>query len=116
MRGSKPWETRRKRDLVICDVVAAEFFAMLRNDTKLDEVLSAFGISFNETSLESAKLAGRIFWEYRKQGGPRNHLVPDFLIAAHAVTQADRLASTDRGYLRAFFPALKLLTPKASNS
>ena len=30
------------------------------------------------------------------------------LIAAHARTQADRLAAIDRGYLRRWFPDLKL--------
>lgn len=51
------------------------------------------------------------FRRYRQAGGPRQHLIPDFIIAAHAVTQAGRLAAADRGYLRRWFPGLVLLQP-----
>ena len=61
-------------------------------------------------------LARLAFKRYRPSGGPRQHLVPDFLIAAHAPTQAHRLAAIDRGYLRQWFPALRLLEPGSSIS
>jgi len=50
-----------------------------------------------------------MIWRYRRSGGPREHLIPDFLIAAHAMVHADRLAATDRGYLSRWFNDLKLL-------
>ena len=99
-------------ELVICDVVASEFFAVLLDERRFTESLQALGIIFSATSLESAQLAGRIFKEYRREGGPREHLVPDFLIGAHAQEQSDRIAAIDRGYLRHYFPRLKILKPK----
>ena len=96
-------------DLVICDVVAAEFFAVLLNEEKFRESLSALGLAFSAASLESAQLAGLIFKQYRREGGPREHLIPDFLIGAHAQTQANRIAAIDRGYLRRYFPRLRVL-------
>jgi hypothetical protein len=98
-------------ELVICEVVAAEYFAVLLDEQKFHDTLNRLGIAFVATSLEAAQLAGRIFKNYRRQGGPREHLIPDFLIGAHAQLQADRIAAIDRGYLRACFPRLKLLRP-----
>ncbi len=97
--------------LVICDVVAAKFFAVLLNERKFRDSLSALAISFSATSLESAQLAGSIFKQYRREGGPREHLIPDFLVAGHAQTQADTIAAVDRGYLRRYFPRLRVLKP-----
>src|SRR5262245_30929544 len=77
-------ETRADGDLVICEIVAAEYFAVLLNEEKFQESLHHLGLAFSPIDLASAQLAGRIFREYRREGGPREHLVPDFLIAAHA--------------------------------
>ena len=98
-------------DLVMCDVVAAEFFTVMINEEKCRECLSALGLAFSATSLESAQLAGSIFKQYRREGGPREHLIPDFLIGAHAQTQANRIAAIERGYLRRYFPPLRVLKP-----
>jgi predicted nucleic acid-binding protein len=73
------------------------------------EFLGQLAISYDPISPEAAYLAGQTFKNYRKAGGPRDHLVPDFLIAAHAQIQANRLAAVDRGYLRTWFPELELL-------
>jgi predicted nucleic acid-binding protein len=104
-------KAHERGEVVICDVVAAEFFAVLLSEDKFRESLSALAISFSSTSLESAQLAGSIFKQYRREGGPREHLIPDFLIAAHAQTQADCIAAIDRGYLRRYFPHLRVLKP-----
>jgi hypothetical protein len=103
---------RTEGELVICDVVAAEFFAVLLDERKFADSLSTLGIVFSATSLEAARLAGRIFKTYRRQGGPREHLVPDFLIGAHAQRQAERIAAIDRGFMRRYFPRLQILQPR----
>ena len=104
-------DAQKRGDLVICDVVAAEYFALLLNKEKFRETLSALAISFSPTSLEAAQLAGSIFRQYRRESGPREHLIPDFLIGAHAQTQGDYLAAIDRGFLRRYFPRLRVLKP-----
>jgi len=102
---------RAEGELVVCDVVAAEFFAAIMDATKFRRILRDLGIVFSSTSFAAAQLAGRIFKNYRRQGGPREHLVPDFLIGAHATEHADRIAAIDRGYLRRYFPNLRVMPP-----
>ena len=104
-------DAQTEDELILCDVVAAEFFALLLDEEKFRDTLNRLGIVFRETSLESAQFAGRIFREYRRHGGPREHLIPDFLIAAYAEKQARGIAAIDRGYLRRYFPGLKILKP-----
>ncbi len=73
--------------------------------------LSGLGIVFSPAGLDAARLAGRICRYYRRTGGPREHLIPDFLIGAHAQRQADQIAAIDRGYLRSCFPRSRIVKP-----
>jgi len=95
--------------LVISPVAFAELSPSTPSAEALIEFLEQLAISYDPISPGSAYLAGQTFKKYRQAGGPRQHLVPDFLIAAHATLQADRLAAIDRGYLRTWFPELRLL-------
>ena len=98
-------------DLIICPVVFAEYAARFDNVDKVRSALNGMSLRWSNFNEESSFLAGRIFTRYRRNKGPRKTMLPDFLIAAHAGIQADRLAAIDRGYLRNYFPDLQILTP-----
>lgn len=104
-------EARLDGGLAISPVVAAEFFAVVMDERDFDATLADLGIEIRPFTRASAMLAGQIFRRYRDAGGPRQHMVPDFLIAAHAAVDCGRLASPDRGYLRRYFPHLHLIKP-----
>jgi len=106
---------REQGALCICEVVAAEYFAVVMDSAAFAANLCDLGVEFAPASQQAACRAGEIFRSYRDAGGPREHLIPDFLIAAHAAEDCDRLASPDRGYLREYFPGLSLLAPPASD-
>lgn len=96
--------------LITSEIAVAEMVAFTRSEAGVRELLARLEIRFDPTGFEAAVLAGKIFRAYRDRGGPREQLLPDFVVAAHASTQADRLAAADRGYIRNYFPRLKLLT------
>ena len=109
--GWEQWRAALNRaakegSLAVCPVVFAECSIGFAS-------FDALCIAYAPIAPAAAYLAGQIFLRYRREGGPRQQLIPDFLIAAHASVQADRLAALDRGYLRTYFPALALLTPSA---
>lgn len=101
---------RPESELVICEVVYAEVAPLFRTLDEFQDKLTLLGIEFDSIRPESAFLAGQMFRKYRDEGGPRSSLIPDFLIGAHALCQAGRLVSMDRGYLRRYFPKLRLVT------
>ena len=98
-------------ELLISPVAFAEFSIAYPSREAALADLDRLHIFYDSISPEAAYLAGQIFLRYRRMGGPRLHLIPDFLIAAHASVQADRLAALDRGYLRTYFPDLPILSP-----
>lgn len=77
----------------------------------MPQFLSDWNLGFVPSSQASALLAGELFRTYLQRGGLRGRVVPDFLIAAHAQTHAQRLLARDRGYYRDYFTQLTLWNP-----
>lgn len=114
--GWEPWrdclqDAAAEGELVISSVAFAEFSIAYPTLDAARADLDRLHIAYEPIAPAAAYLAGQVFLRYRKRGGPRLHLIPDFLIAAHASVQADRLAALDRGYFRPYFPTLKILAP-----
>lgn len=98
-------------ELVICDIVAAEIGSFFGSFAEFQDSLARLGIRYDAIAEKTAHYAGLIFRHYRREGGPRDCLIPDFLIGAHAFHQANQLIARDRGYLRRYFKALKVIRP-----
>ena len=103
----------REGQIIACECVLAEIHPAFDGPDSFEEFLTDWQVEFVPSSRQSAILAGRHFAAYLQRGGARRRIVADFLIGAHAQTQADRLVARDRGYLRDYFSGLELLDPSS---
>jgi predicted nucleic acid-binding protein len=101
-----------KGQLVICECVLAEITPAFP-DKALPEFLADWNILFSPSDLESAIDAGRMFQSYLGRRQEPRRVLPDFLIASHALHHADCLLARDRGYYRDYFKKLKLVYAEA---
>jgi hypothetical protein len=102
--------------LVACEVVWAEVRAVFDTNAAAESALAAIPVGFSSLELPAAARAGAAWRAYRRAGGPRDRVIADFLIGAHAVEQADRLLTRDRGFHRTAFAGLVVVDPSAGGS
>ncbi|MGA9751487.1 MAG: PIN domain-containing protein [Acidobacteriota bacterium] len=101
-----------KGELVICEIVYAELAAAFGGDAhRLDAFLGDAQIRLLHTPREALATAGRLWRQYRTEGGPRTRVVADFLVAAHALAAAEGLLTRDRGFYAKRFKDLRIITP-----
>jgi predicted nucleic acid-binding protein len=104
-------DAAEKTALGVSSVVLSEARSFFPSHRACLDALAELDVRHIPLDEESALLAGQIFRRYREEGGPRKVILPDFLVAAHAARQADALATDDRGYLRRYFPTIRLVGP-----
>lgn len=97
--------------LVACDVVWAEVASFFPSPNDAQDALGRLEVEFSPIELKTALFASRAWKAYRSRGGQRERMVADFLIGAHALSQADRLLTRDRGFYRSYFSRLRVLDP-----
>ncbi len=99
--------------LIVCDVVIAELGRFVTDVDDLSEFLRELSLDYVPTSLAAAAKAGRLWSDYRRAGGSRRRAVADFLIAAHAMSEADRLLTRDTDFQQLSLGDLEVLIPEA---
>lgn len=104
-------EWARRGPVCINPVVYVELSPDYENPAALDGILDRAGIEYREMPREALFLATRVHQAYRRRGGERSGMLPDFFIGAHARVANVPLLTRDPRRFRAAFPDLALVTP-----
>ncbi len=118
--------------VVISEAVYAELAAYFDNGEEIGRLLTDTGLRLQPSSPAALRRAGEAWRAYARRRpasfvcpqcgaeqavhcgrcgasvGPRQHLITDFMIGAHASVHAGRLLTRDRGYYTTYFPDLML--------
>jgi predicted nucleic acid-binding protein len=97
--------------LIACDVVWAEVVAAFADDEAASRAMGSVPVAYSALEPGSASRAGSAWRTYRQLGGSRERLVADFIVGAHAIVQADRLLTRDRGFQKSVFTGLTIVDP-----
>ena len=98
--------------LAINPVVYAEFSSRFAKIEDLDAMLASVEIAVAEMTRAALFLAGQAFKTYRRRGGPRTSVLPEFFIGAQAAVLGAPLITRDASRYRSYFPMVKLVAPE----
>jgi predicted nucleic acid-binding protein len=97
--------------VLINDVIYAETSIRYSRIEDLDAMLAEAKIELAPIPRPALFLAGKAFQQYRRAGGIRSGVLPDFFIGAHAAVEGWPLLTRDTGRYRGYFPKLTLIDP-----
>jgi predicted nucleic acid-binding protein len=97
--------------LVINPMIYAELSLAYASVEDLDAGLVAVGIELVELPRSALFLASAAFRLYRRRGGTRTSVLPDFFIGAHAAVEGMTLITRDLRR-RGWFPTVQVIAPE----
>jgi hypothetical protein len=98
-------------ELAINPIIYAEISARFATSPALDEKLADLAIIVTSIPRRAAFLAGKAFVQYRRLGGIKGNVLPDFFIGAHAAVLGCPLLTRDTRRYTAYFPTVQLIAP-----
>src|SRR5258708_36291589 len=94
--------------LAINGVIYSELSIGYERIEDIDALLETVEITFADVPRPALFLAGKVFRTYRKRGGVKTGVLPDFFIGAHAVVAKMPLLTRDAARYRTYFPTVEL--------
>jgi predicted nucleic acid-binding protein len=107
-------EAGRSGPLLINDVIYAESSVGFLNSEDFDAALLKARVTVAPVPRLALFHAGKAFTEYRRRGGVRTGVLPDFFIGAHALVEQLPVLTRDERRFRHYFPTVELIAPVSS--
>ncbi len=98
-------------DLGINPVIYAEMSLSFSTLEALDDVVLTLALEMREIPRPALFLAAKAHAQYRRRGGGKGQVLPDFFIGAHAAVEGWPLLTRDASRFRTYFPTLEVLAP-----
>ncbi|MBY3219541.1 type II toxin-antitoxin system VapC family toxin [Rhizobium laguerreae] len=112
------WSRRRMLDVfkdgpvLINPIIYSEFSVRYDDVDEVDRLLPQDEFRRENLPWPAAFAAAAAFRLYRRAGGGRERILPDFFIGAHAVIRGYRILTRDASGYRSYFPSVDLITPE----
>ena len=97
--------------LVINPVIYAELSLSFSTFEALDRVVAKMELAMHEVPRPALFLAGKAYLQYRRRGGGKAQVLPDFFIGAHAAVEGWPLLTRDASRFRTYFSSLEVIAP-----
>jgi predicted nucleic acid-binding protein len=101
----------RVHELVINPLIYAELSPSFASVPELDASIDGLELTYRELPRTALFVAGVAHRHYRKAGGPRQSILADFLIGAHAAVMGCGILTRDPRRYRSYFPAVEVIAP-----
>ena len=97
--------------LYINGIVYSEISIGFKRIEDLESAVLEAGFQVIEIPREALFLAGKAYLKYKKMGGAKISLLPDFFIGAQAAVMKLDLITRDVSRYRTYFPTVRLISP-----
>ena len=97
--------------LAINPVIYSEMSLSFSTLEALDEVVRTMALELREIPRPALFLAARAYLLYRRRGGSKGQVLPDFFIGAHAAVEGWPLLTRDASRFKTYFPTLEVVAP-----
>jgi predicted nucleic acid-binding protein len=98
-------------ELAINPIIYAELSLSYESIETLDARVADLRLALLELPRAALFVAGQAFGKYRRAGGTKTGVLPDFFIGAHAAVLDCAILTRDATRYRSYFPTVELLTP-----
>ncbi len=97
--------------IYINPIIFAEISPGFAACSVVERFLAGLGVTVVALSPEDAFRAGEAFLAYRRNGGRRASILPDFLIGAQAASRGWPILTRDPKRFATYFPTVELIDP-----